>query len=99
MTNTHQEITAIDLIDPGLTLKKLVRGSRMAETVPRPRDEPLEPDAGNAAEGRSGPSRTGSCLSHAFFRAWLFCSEQNELGKEEIRKNYCFTQIPFFLRS
>src|SRR5947208_12435076 len=25
-----------------------------------------------------------------------FCCEQNELGKEEIRKNYCFTQIPFF---
>src|SRR5437016_13347201 len=31
--------------------------------------EPLEPDAGNAAEGRSEPD---GHLSHAIFRAWLF---------------------------
>src|SRR6266516_5590906 len=31
--------------------------------------EPLEPDAGNAAEGRSEPD---GHLSHAIFRSWLF---------------------------
>jgi hypothetical protein len=43
--------------------------------------EPLEPDAGNAAEGRGN-------FSHAIFRAWLFCfnEQQIESGNQEIRK-------------
>jgi hypothetical protein len=36
--------------------------------------EPLEPDAGNAAEGRSEPD---GHLSHAFSRAWIFIFRQN----------------------
>jgi phosphomethylpyrimidine synthase len=37
--------------------------------------EPLEPDAGNAAEGRGN-------FSHAIFRAWLFVLMSNKLNQE-----------------
>jgi hypothetical protein len=37
---------------------------------------PLEPDAGNAAEGSEGPMPDWQ-LSHAWFSAWPFCFRQN----------------------
>jgi len=53
----------------------------MAETS---NDEPLEPDAGNADEGRSEPDWH---LSHAIFRAWFFVAATDAHRSSQIRKN------------
>jgi hypothetical protein len=46
-----------------------------------PIGRPLEPDAGNAAEGRSE-------LSHAIFRAWLFVEMENNLETRRPGENF-----------
>ena len=48
---------------------------------------PLEPDAGNAAEGSEGPKADCRYLSHAIFRAWLFASDTIERNGQMTSEN------------
>jgi hypothetical protein len=60
---------------------------------------PLEPDAGNAAEGSEGPMPDWH-FSHAIFQAWLFCCEENNQEKRNAGKEFLFysdSAFPAFL--
>ena len=66
----HYADSFVDFVNAGLILNEINAGE--PQWLRGPIGRPLEPDAGNAAEGSEGPMPDWR-FSHAIFRAWLFC--------------------------